>query len=76
MVGVMSTLAEIEAAASALTREEREQLEAFLRELREKTEDEHLQEIYRRTGFHPFPKRCGPPATNELVQQIRDEEGI
>ena len=72
----MSTLAEIEVAVATLSPEEQKHLEAFLRELREQAEEAHLQELYRRTGVHPFPKGGGPPVTVELVQQICDEEGI
>lgn len=72
----MSTLAEIEAAAAALSPAEMKQLEDFLRELREQAEEAELLEIYRQTGVHPLPKRGGPPVTVELVQQICDEEGI
>ena len=72
----MSTLAEIEAAAVTLPPDEMKQLEDFLRELRAQAEEAHLQELYRRTGFHPFPKRGGPPVTVELVRQICEEEGI
>ena len=76
----MTTLAEIEAAATALKPEERECLESFLRELRvqqEEDEEAHLQELYRRTGFYPLTKKPGgQQATDELVRQIREEEGI
>ncbi len=72
----MSTLAEIEAAVVSLTPSEMVQLESLLRELRAQTEEKRLRELYRRTGFHPFPKRGGPPVTVELVQQICQEEGI
>ena len=72
----MSTLAEIEAAAATLSPDEMEKLETFLRELREQAEEARLQELYRRTGIHPFPKRGGPPVTVELVRQICEEEGI
>ena len=71
----MSTLAEIEAAVVSLSAEEQRHLEAFLRELREQAEEARLQEIHRRLGIHPLPKRGGPPVTVELVQQII-EEGI
>ena len=27
-------------------------------------------------GFRPLPRRGGPPVTNELVEQIREAEGI
>ena len=72
----MSTLAEIEAAVATLSAAEMKQLEDFLRELQEQAKEARLQELYRRTGIHPFPKRGGPPVTVELVQQICDEEGI
>jgi len=72
----MSTLAEIEAAASTLSPEEMKQLEDFLRGLRAEAEEKQLQEIYKRIGLHPLPRRGGPPVTVELVQQIIEEEGI
>ena len=71
----MSTLAEIEAAAATLSPEDMKQLEDFLRELWAQAEEARLQELYRRTGVHPLPKRGGPPVTVELVQQIIEEEG-
>lgn len=72
----MSTLAEIEAAVADLTPEEVAHLENLLRELRGQADEARLQELYRRTGVHPLPKRGGPPVTVELVRQICDEEGI
>ena len=72
----MSTLAEIEAAVIALTPQEMAHLEKLLRELREQSGEARLQELYRRTGVHPLPKRGGPPVTVELVRQICEEEGI
>lgn len=73
----MTTLAEIEAAATALKPEEREHLETLLREQRERENDAHLEELYQRTGFRPLPKRPGDkPVTTEIVRQICDEEGI
>jgi hypothetical protein len=72
----MSTLAEIEAAAAALSPAEKKHLEDFLRELREQADEAHMQGVYRQTGVHPLPKRGGPPVTVELVRQICEEEGI
>ncbi len=72
----MSTLAEIEAAAAALSPEEQEKLETFLRRKREEAEEAHLQELYRRTGFHPLPRRSNVVITNEMVNQLREEMDI
>ena len=35
-----------------------------------------LQRLYETTGFHPFPRRNDLVVTDELVNAIRDEEGI
>ncbi len=72
----MSTLAEIEAAAATLSPEEQKQLETFLRELREQAEQAHLQELYRLNGVHPLPRRSGVIITNEMINQLREEEDI
>lgn len=72
----MSTLAEIEAAAAALSLDEMKRLENFLRELRTEVEEKQLQEIYQRIGLHPLPRRGGAVITNEMVQQLREEEDI
>ncbi len=72
----MSTLAEIEAAVVALTPQEMEHLEGLLHELRAQTEEKRLQEIYRRIGLHPLPRRGNIMITNEMVQQLREEEDI
>lgn len=72
----MSTLAEIESAAVTLSPAEMKQLEDFLRELRKQTEDAQLQERYRRIGLHPLPRRGDAVITNEMVQQLREEEDI
>lgn len=73
----MSTLAEIEAAAVTLTPEEMQQLETFLREARERAEEERLMELAHANGFHPFPRSPGDKVvTDEIVRRIREEEGI
>ena len=73
----MITLAEIEAAATALKPEEREYLETVPREPREREKDARMQDLYRRTGVVPLPKRPDDkPVTDEIVRQIREEEGI
>ena len=73
----MSTLAEIEAAVATLRPEEIARLQTFLQELCAQTaEEQRLQELYQRTGFHPFPKHSGRIVTNEMVQQLREAEDI
>jgi hypothetical protein len=72
----MSTLAEIEAAAATLSAAEMKQLEDFLRERRVQAEEAHLQELYRITGFHPLPKRNNEVITNQMINQLREEENI
>ena len=73
----MSTLAEIEAAVATLQPAEIEHLENVLRELRSRTsEQQRLQELYQRTGFHPFPKSGGEPVTIEAVRQLCEDEGV
>lgn len=59
----MSTLAEIEAAVISLTLPEMERLESLLHELRARQGEGQLEELYRRIGFVPLPKRAGQPAT-------------
>ena len=72
----MSTLAEIEAAAATLSPEEMEKLETFLREKREEAQEASLQELYRRNGVHPLPRRGNVVITNEMVEQLREEMDI
>jgi hypothetical protein len=72
----MSTLAEIEAAAATLSPAEMKLLEDFLRERRAQVEEAHLQELYRITGVHPLPRRNNVVITNEMINQLREEEGI
>ena len=72
----MSTLAEIEAAAATLTPEEQKNLETFLRELREQAEQARLQELYRLNGVHPLPRRNHVVITNEMINQLREEENV
>ncbi len=72
----MSTLAEIEAAVASLTSQETAHLENLLRELREQAEEKELQELYQRIGLHPLPRRGKATITNEMVQQLREEEDI
>ncbi|MFZ4765581.1 MAG: hypothetical protein ACOYMN_11560, partial [Roseimicrobium sp.] len=50
-------------------------LRSALAPMRE-TEDSELQRLYDITGFHPFPRRSDGMVTDELVNSIRDEEGI
>ncbi len=72
----MSTLAEIEAAVDSLTPGEMERLESLLRERRTRHEEAQMEELYRRIGYLPLPKRPGQPVTREMVRQLREEEGI
>lgn len=73
----MSTLAEIEAAVATLTPAELDQLEALLRDVRARhTEGSDLEEIARRNGFAPLPRRNDEIITAEMVRQICEEEGI
>ena len=72
----MSTLAEIEAAVTSLTPQEMAHLENLLRELRAQAEEAHLQELYRRTGVHPLPRRSNVVVTNEMINQLREEMDI
>ena len=72
----MSTLAEIEAAVDSLTPGEVEKLETMLRERRTRQEEAQMEELYRRIGYVPLPKREGQPVTREMVRQLREEEGI
>ena len=72
----MSTLAEIEAAVDSLTPSEIEKLESLLRERRTRQEEAQMEELYRRIGYVPLPKREGQPVTREMVRQLRDEENI
>ncbi len=72
----MSTLAEIEAAAATLSPVEAKQLEDFLRERREQTEEARVQELYRLNGVHPLPRRNNVIITNEMINQLREEENI
>jgi hypothetical protein len=72
----MSTLAEIEAAAVTLSPAEMKQLEDLLRERRVEAEEAHLQELYRITGVHPLPRRNNVVITNEMIDQLREEENI
>ena len=72
----MSTLAEIEAAVTSLTPQEMAHLENLLHELRAQAEEKHLQELYRRTGVHPLPRRSNVVVTNEMINQLREEMDI
>lgn len=72
----MSTLAEIEAAAATLSLAEMKQLEDFLRERRAQSEEARLQELYRITGVHPLPRRNNVVITNEMINELREEENI
>ena len=72
----MSTLAEIEAAVAALSLGEMQQLEEFLHARRVQAEEARLQELYRITGFHPLPRRNNEVITNEMINQLREEENI
>lgn len=72
----MSTLAEIEAALGSLTLQEMAHLESLLHELRVPQEEAQMEELYRRIGFVPFPKRAGQLVTREMVRKLREEEGI
>ena len=72
----MSTLAEIEAAAATLSPGDTEKLETFLRERREATKQACLQELYRRNGVHPLPRRGNVVITNEMINQLREEMDI
>ena len=72
----MSTVAEIEAALSTLSPEELRQVEDALHRLQEVRSDDELEELYKLTGFHPLPKRGGPPITNEFINGLREELGI
>lgn len=39
--------------------------------------DEELQKLEQYNGiFNPLPKRPGPPVTNEMVRQLREELGV
>lgn len=72
----MSTLAEIEAAVATLQPQEMERLEIILHELQERAREERLQELYKLTGFHPLPRRDNRMITNEMVNRIREDEGL
>ena len=71
----MSTLAEIEAAVSKLQPAEIERLVGLLHEMTARTrEEQRLQELYARTGFHPFPDTGGGPVTPEAVRRLAEDE--
>lgn len=73
----MSTLAEIKTAAASLPPEEMEQLKAFLRDERARhAQEAYREELYRRVGFRPLPRRSNEVVTVEMVRRLCEEEGI
>jgi hypothetical protein len=40
------------------------------------TNEAEIDRKFKAMGFKPLPKRGGPPVTNEMINQLRDELGI
>jgi hypothetical protein len=53
-----------------------EEIKPLLEKPASEVTDEELEKIVRYNGFPVSPRRPGPQVTDEIVRQIREEEGI